>query len=496
MYTGAVWQVDSNTEQRRCVFFNGCAQADGVVDGHGNREILRRIRYCSFLGASEKVSNHHTIHGAWLNCRKQKEFMLQINAKRFLENLAELGQIGVAADGSGLDRRPFSKAERGTRDFICSQAELAGLIVEVDAVANLSVKVPTAEAGAQTLLFGSHLDTVPHGGPYDGALGVVAALEVLRTVQEAGIVLPVHLEAIAFTDEEGRLADLTGSRVFTGDYSREQIERFLARAGQFADDLASMRSAVAGGLTVASLSAAKRDLAQIAAYVELHIEQGPQLERAGVSIGVVEAIFGRVAYEVTFIGRSDHAGTTPMHLRADALVAAAGFVAQAAALVAARFPGAVFTCGDVRVRPGVYNVVPNRVELLVEFRAGSMSILGDVDQALRNMLDELTNAPGLSYQLNLTGYLEPRFMDRQVQAAISGACQHLGYGQMRSASGALHDAHSLAHHVRSGMIFVPSIGGRSHCPDEATDRDDLVAGANILLHTILGLAGVETSWQQ
>ncbi|HXF64853.1 MAG TPA: Zn-dependent hydrolase [Caldilineaceae bacterium] len=418
--------------------------------------------------------------------------MLQINAQRFLQDLYDLAQIGAVPEdeGGGLDRRAFSPAERAARAFFTERAEAAGLIVTTDAAANLSARLSCGQAGAKTILSGSHLDTVPHGGRYDGALGVMAALEALRTLREANAPLAFDLEAIAFTDEEGRLDGLTGSRLMAGALSRAGVMRFLEAAAAYPADLEAMRQMTPGGLAVDSLLAAKRDRRQVAAFVELHIEQGPRLEQAGATIGVVEAIFGRRACQVIFYGRSDHAGTTPLPLRADALAAAARFITALYDSVLRDFPGAVATCGNLTVQPGAANVVPRRAAVTVEFRAAQEATLETLDRQVRALAAEAARAGRVTHEFIAGSRLAPQPLDQGIQAAIQAACADLGLRSMALASGALHDAHSLAPFVPSGMIFVPSKGGRSHTPDEETDADDLVAGANVLLQTLLRLARV------
>lgn len=414
--------------------------------------------------------------------------MLQINSNRLLDDLDSLAQIGRTPDelGGGIDRVPFSPAERAARDFFATRARAAGLEVRTDGAANLSACLHSPRA-TQTLLTGSHLDTVPHGGRFDGALGVIGALEALRTIREAGLNLAYDLEAIAFTDEEGRLGELTGSRALAGTLSPSDLDAFLAVVASTPEHLAAMQAEVPGGLTQQGVMAARRDAQSIAAYVELHIEQGPQLEHLGLPIGLVEAIFGRRAYVVLFYGRSDHAGTTPLPLRADAAVAAAHFVAQVHELVRDEFPVAVATCGNIQVQPGVYNVVPNRVEVWLEFRAADESTLETLDARIRQIAAQVASAAKVQLELRPNGGLRPTPMHEEVKEAIAASCAHLGLPYYRLASGALHDAHSLAQQVPSGMIFVPSKGGRSHCPDEMTEREHLVAGVNVLLHTLLRL---------
>lgn len=417
--------------------------------------------------------------------------MLHIDEKRFLRDLAALKQIGrmPESEGGGLDRRPFSPAERAARDYFVQQAAAAHLAVVTDAAANLSAKLWADRPTAATLLIGSHLDTVPNGGPYDGALGVVAALEVLRTVREAGIALPLHLEAITFTDEEGRFGDFFGSQALAGAHTPFSIAAFLTRAAAYPQDLSTMGSTVPGGFSPEAIQAARRDPAAIAGYIELHIEQGPRLEEAGIAIGLVDAIFGRRSMRISFHGRADHAGTTPLYLRADALVAAAQFVSQAPQLVQQRFPNAVVTCGDITVKPGVYNVVPNEVTVLAEFRASSEDTLTRMEQALLSLVEACTAvSDDLSFTIAATGRSEPVGMASSIQAATAQASEALSYPTMILSSGALHDAGVLASVVPSGMIFVPSINGCSHCPQEDTATADLVAGANVLLHTALILA--------
>ena len=313
--------------------------------------------------------------------------MLTINRTRFLDTLNTIAQIGLLSDdeGGGRDRRPFSPAEREARRYFTEQAEAAGLTVTTDAAANLSARLSCGPANAKTLLLGSHLDTVPNGGPYDGALGVISALEVLRVVAEQRLSLPFDLEAIAFADEEGRFGDFFGSRSLADRHSDATVETFFARAEAYPDDLAAMSELVSGGVTRQGLAQAVRDPETLAGYLELHIEQGPRLEHAGLAIGVVSAIFGRSSFKLTFVGRPDHAGTTPMDLRADALVAAGQFVTRAPTLVRETFPEAVITCGGISVEPGVYNVVPGRVTLLVEFRAATQVELSGIDDALQEI---------------------------------------------------------------------------------------------------------------
>lgn len=418
---------------------------------------------------------------------------LRINEIRFLRTLDEMAQVGLLPDkaGGGRDRRPFSEADRAARRYFREAAEAGGLRVRLDQAANLSARLDCEDGNAPTLLIGSHLDTVPNGGAYDGALGVLAGLEALLTLKESGVALSCHVEVVDFTDEEGRFGFFFGSRALTGRHTKESVATFLDAAGEGEEygDLPAMWAQVPGGLDPDAIDLAQRAPQSLAGYLELHIEQGPRLEAEGAQIGVVTAIFGRRSWYLNFRGRADHAGTTPMRMRADALVAAARFIAAAPARVAECFPEAVVTCGNVEVQPGVANVTPRQVVVWVEFRAASEAELDGIDEELRLLAGQSTIGPGLGFVVKEMTASHPTPLDGEMQATIRQAADELGYSILALPSGAGHDAQMLATITPTGMIFVPSHNGRSHSPEEYTPPEDLVAGANVLLHSVLALAG-------
>lgn len=421
--------------------------------------------------------------------------MLQVNGKRLLQNLKEQAEFGRLSDqaGGGIDRRSFSEEDRAVRAFFMEKAKEVGLRVQLDAAANLSACLSIAEETAPTILLGSHLDSVPNGGALDGALGVWAALEVLTTAAENQIKLPAHLEAIAFTDEEGRLGDLFGSRFFSKGHTVESIDAFLEAAAQFPEDLRRMQAMVPEGLTRDSLLAGPQRLSPIAGFLELHIEQGPRLEHEGKTIGIVDSIFGRRGLDLHFFGCKGHAGTTPMSLRADALIAAAHFITQASEMLQRQFPRCVLTCGNVEVSHGAYNVIPAEVKVWVEFRAPDELLLSQLEEALENLAKDITSNPKLSYEFRPRDQQQSASMDEGIQAKIEEACRVCKVSHLTMPSGALHDAQMLTGITRTGMIFVPSMGGHSHTPLENTNPEDIVAGANVLLHSALQLAEEQAS---
>ncbi len=397
--------------------------------------------------------------------------------------MAAIGRLPETA-GGGLFRRPFSSSERSARSLFCTAALQAGLSVATDGAANLSAHLPCGPAGASTLLLGSHLDTVPGGGPYDGAFGVIAALEVLQVVAEHHLPMPFHLEAIAFTDEEGHFGDYFGSRALAGIHTASTISSFLGNAAMYPEDLAQLP---ASEVTEESIILARRQPAALAGYLELHIEQGPVLERAGIPIGIVTSIFGRTSFILVFHGRQDHAGTTPMNLRADALLAASQFVNKATARVCKKYPGAVITCGNLKVKPGVCNVIPGLVELHLEFRAGNDAEIDNLWTEMVTLAKTITKSNGITCTLVGTDHQPPVPMSPLIQEIIEKAADDTGYRTMYLPSGAGHDAQILAGITPTGMIFVPSKDGRSHCPEEDTKLDDLLTGAEVLLATVIQL---------
>jgi N-carbamoyl-L-amino-acid hydrolase len=404
--------------------------------------------------------------------------VLHVDGERLRADFEALARIGATPEG-GVDRPALGEAHLAARAWFLERARADGLETRVDAAGNHSALLAAREPAARTVLLGSHLDSVVRGGRYDGALGVLAALEALRTVRDAGLELPVTLEAIDFTDEEGTLVGLLGSRALAGTLSPELLAS--PRGGRDAL-VAGLERA---GLDEARLADARRDPATLAGYVELHIEQGPALERAGADIGVVTSIVGSRSFRLAFVGEARHAGTTPMDARRDAGLAAARFTVGVHDLAAARRPACVATVGRIELEPGQFNVVPGRAEVALELRAADVSQLDGLE---RDLL-ALAPAQGLEVAVEPVGRWEPCELDSRVQAAIADAAVELGLGTLELPSWAGHDAESLAAVTASGMLFVPSRGGVSHAAAEYTPWEACVRGADVLLGAALRLAG-------
>ncbi len=406
---------------------------------------------------------------------------LRINEQRLLQDLDDLAQIGGTPEG-GVNRPALSEADLEARRWLRARASAAGIEARQDGAGNIHLILPAGDPDASTVMCGSHLDTVPNGGRFDGALGVIAALEVLRTIKDAGLSLPVHLEAVSFTDEEGTWSGLLGSRAMAGlltdrdfDAPRGGSEAFMARLA-------------AAGLTYEGISAARRDPTAIKAWVEVHIEQGLRLEESGHAVGIVSSITGIAAYWLTFVGRADHAGTTPMDRRQDALRGVAEFLRQSRELVVNRFPQGVMNCGIVEVSPGAFNIVPERARLALEFRHADPGKLEAMREALISLALHVVEVEGLGLEVEQMGIHSPVALHRDVFMAIERACDTLNLSHMHLVSYAGHDTQIMAAITRAGMFFVPSVGGASHSPRELTRREDCVNAGNVLLHTVLNLA--------
>lgn len=368
------------------------------------------------------------------------------------------------------------------RRWYLEQAEVSGLEVTVDGAGNHSALLRCGPADGPTLLMGSHLDSVPNGGRFDGALGVGAAFEVLQVVQDAGVSLGAHLEAVDFTDEEGHYVGLLGSSAFTGRLSPGHLDDSPVRRERFRKALEN------AGLDEGSLFTAERDPASLAGYLELHIEQGPRLVDGGFDIGIVTNIVGIRSARIRFLGRADHAGTTPMERRLDAALGASAFALAVRQCVMDEFPGCVATVGNMDFDPGASNVVPQAVLVSLEFRAEEDATLDAMEEALLRQARLAAERYGLGLDIESLGSGSPARMSASVRAAFKDAAEMLGLAHTSLHSGAGHDAQCLASICPTGMIFVPSVGGFSHSSREYTAWRGCMNGANVLLQAALLLA--------
>jgi beta-ureidopropionase / N-carbamoyl-L-amino-acid hydrolase len=393
----------------------------------------------------------------------------------------DLAHIGSTGDG-GVNRPALGEAHLAARKWFRQQIEHAGLEFHMDGAGNHSALFACGASGAQTLLLGSHLDSVPNGGRFDGALGVMSAFEVLRTIQDAGLKLSSNLEAIDFTDEEGTLVGLLGSAALAGGLDPEMLKSPRGGRGALVEGM--QRS----GLNERGLLSAGRPPGSVAGYLELHIEQGKRLERAHINIGIVSAIVGISSYLITFVGRADHAGSTLMEDRLDASLGASAFTLATREIVMSDFKNCVVNVGRMEFAPGAFNIVPASVSVSLEFRAPREDEFEQLDSALIESAEAAAKRFGLGLKIAFLGNHSPTRMSESVQRTFATECESLNLTHVTLISGAGHDGQSLARICPVGMIFVPSKDGSSHSPHEFTDWADCVNGANVLLQSALRLA--------
>lgn len=411
---------------------------------------------------------------------------LLINADRFKQDFDALAQIGSTGDG-GVNRPALGPAHLEARQWFLARARESGLETRVDSAGNHSaiLRSPTLpHTHTRTLLLGSHLDSVPNGGRFDGALGIVAALEALRTVKEAGLSLPAHLEAIDFTDEEGTLVGLLGSQALAGSLSEESLANPRGGRAQLEEGMAR------AGLTGEGFLSARRDPKTLAGYLELHIEQGPRLVRSALKIGVATGIVGINSFHLRYHGKANHAGTTPMDARTDASLGASAFVLTAREMVARDFPNCVANVGQMTFKPGAFNIIPGLAELALEFRSPDPQQLAALESSLLGLASVVGRQWSLRLEVEKAGHCDPAPMSLRAQAAVISAADSLALSHTSFHSGAGHDAQSLAPITDVGMIFIPSRDGVSHSPLEFSEWDDCVNGANVLLRAALKMAEV------
>lgn len=407
--------------------------------------------------------------------------MMTINRERFLNMMDEQATFGTIPEG-GVSRPALSAEDLQVRNWFKQQIESHKLAYAIDGVGNQTARINSSNPNAKTLLIGSHFDSVPNGGRFDGALGVIAAFEAMLSIKDAGINLPFHLEVINLTDEEGTLMGLTGSRAMIGALTHEELMK--PRGGRERLTAGMARA----GLSDESMLSAKRDPDSLLGYLEVHIEQGTRLEDAKLDIGVVTSIVGIRSYWMTFTGEAAHAGTKPMDKRRDAFWGASAFALRAKDTIMADFHPGVVNFGRVHIAPGAFNIVPAEVRLAVEFRHGDRGQLDAMETALLEQAHLAAEEYDLELDTERGDSLPPAPMSDSFVTALEAASGKLDLSHSRLLSFAGHDTQSFAQVTNSAMFFVPSVDGISHNPKEYTQPDDCVNAANVMLQTVLEIA--------
>jgi N-carbamoyl-L-amino-acid hydrolase len=406
--------------------------------------------------------------------------MVEINGERLLASLQELGRIGALA-GGGVCRLALTDEDKLGRDWVRARMESLGMQVAIDGIGNVVGTYAGTRSGPPVMT-GSHIDTVRTGGLYDGNYGVLAGLEVVQVLKDAGLRTGKPIAVAFFTNEEGaRFApDMMGSLVFQGDLALEAALRVKGIDGTtVGENLARI-----GYRGTAPVGAARVD-----SYIELHIEQGPVLDLEGIAIGAVEGVQGISWTRFELTGVSNHAGTTPMRMRRDAGLVAARIACFARDLAGELGGDQVATVGSMNFLPNLVNVIPNRVTFTVDLRNTDESILAAAEQRLWAFAEQAARDEGVELARESLARFEPVDFDPRLVDLVERTARDLGLSVRRLPSGAGHDAQMLARMCPAGMIFVPSVGGLSHNVREHTTPADLVAGARVLLRVLLELAG-------
>ncbi len=393
--------------------------------------------------------------------------------------------IGATPKG-GVRRLALTDLDRQGRDFFVAQAEAAGCTVRVDAIGNVFARRPGRNNALPPVMTGSHIDTQPTGGKFDGNYGVFAGIEVVRTLNDVGIETEAPIEVAVWTNEEGSrfVPVMMGSGAFIGEFALDAV---LA---------AQDRDGVAVGEALRSIGYAGTETVggrQVGAYFEAHIEQGPVLEAHATTIGVVTDAQGQRWYEITLTGQEAHAGPTPMPRRRDALLGAARVVDLVNRIGLDHAPFACATVGMMQVHPNSRNVIPGRVFFTVDFRHPEDAVLAKMDAALREGVAKIAEGIGLETQLEQIFYYEPVKFDAACVTSVRAAAERFGYSHRDMVSGAGHDACYLAQVAPTSMVFVPCVDGISHNEIEDATPEWIEAGANVLLHAMLSRASEPAS---
>jgi len=405
---------------------------------------------------------------------------LRIDIERLLDRLAALAEISPIEGTEGCSRLALTDDDKAGRDLVVSWMRDLDLDISVDGIGNV-VATLAGEIDGAAVMCGSHIDTVPTGGRYDGNLGVLAGIEVIETLRTAGVIPHRPIAVGFFTDEEGARfqPDMLGSLVYVGGMALEE-----------AHDITGIRGRTVGEelVRIGYLGAAPLPASPPAAYVELHIEQGPVLETEGFTIGALTGVQGISWTEVTLTGQSNHAGTTPMSLRHDPGLVAFRTAAFVRELALGLGPPQVGTVGRIELDPNLVNVVAATATFTIDVRNTDNKVLLEAERRIAQFIEQAAAEEGVTVSRRVLARFDPVDFDPAVIDRVEGAAQSLGLSVKRMPSGAGHDAQMLARVCPAAMIFVPSHDGVSHNPAEYTSPADIEAGANVLLRVLMELA--------
>ncbi len=402
----------------------------------------------------------------------------KVDSDRLHESLMKLSSFGKNAAG-GSDRQAYTKYDIEAREYVKALMEDAGLEVSVDFAGNIIGRKAGKNSNLKPIAFGSHIDEVPNGGDYDGPVGSMSSIEVAKTFSEKGIQTNHPFEIIIFTNEEG---GVIGSRALVGSLSKEALQVVSSSGLTQYDGIKAL------GGNPDRIPELKRNPGDLAAFLELHIEQGGNLYTEKLDIGVVEGIVAIEWWEFSFLGKANHAGTTPMNMRKDPMLPAAKFVLAVNEIVNSYEGKQVGTVGKIQAFPGAGNVIPGEVKVTVEIRDLSAEKIWEIYSEIEKRAKSLASESEFGLDIkHIEVASKPAIADSMIREIIKYQAEKLGFSTKSLPSGAGHDAQEMARIAPMGMIFIPSKDGISHAPAEFSTKEDIANGANVLLNTILEL---------
>jgi N-carbamoyl-L-amino-acid hydrolase len=417
----------------------------------------------------------------------QEDAKPTVNQERITNDMLALARIGFNEEDRGVYRPAFSDADMEARRWLMAAMRTIGVEARMDGAGNVIGRIGPADQPA--VMVGSHTDSQLCGGIFDGTLGVIAGLECLRVIREHNIPIALPIELVSFADEEGRFGGMFGSQAMSGQITLDWIENAQDPDG------VTLRDAMKGqGLDPADAMSAYREPATLSSFLELHIEQGPVLEQAGKSIGVVRAITGVFVWVIHLKGKADHSGTAPMNMRSDAFMGLADFAHEIPRIIDEEGTEmSRLTVGWADLKPGAPHTVPGEAVFTLVGRDQTVDAMESLANTCRRVLSAIARRHRLMFEYEEMSWLEPEACHPEIIGLCKRNAEELGLEYEEMVSGAGHDVQFMAKITRAGLLFVPSQGGVSHAPDEWTHWTDVEKGANVLLRTLLHLAGTSSS---
>ena len=408
--------------------------------------------------------------------------LTQLTAR--LQNHLETLREFTATPGEGVTRLPFTKEARQAVEYLKQQMEEIGLAVRVDNSGAVIGRLEGEDPDAPAILIGSHYDTVKSGGAYDGIAGVVSAIEIARLVKESGVGLKHPLEVVATNDEEGIVYGVcfVSSKAMLGRWTLEELKSLKDSEGE------SIYEAIRRfGLDPDKIEDCRIDPSKVKCFIEIHIEQGPVLDATGTQLGLVDCIAGLQRYRVQMVGESNHAGSTPMNMRKDAVEAAAKVVSCIPGWAREEGGGTVGTVGYFQVYPNALNTIAGKVEWVLDCRSAEKEKIDHVVAKMKEKLEEVSQETGVSYTVEQLVNILPGAMSPELLDLLEESCKAAGYSCQRMLSGATHDTHLLSEEMDTVMVFIPSKNGVSHSPEESSKYEDLARAVDVVADTVLKL---------